>query len=75
MIEIDGYDIEFKINNINPTTLRDMITRSHFDRGVFLNLVLEYPKLSAYEWYSRVPSTIIDKIMDEINKCVEVSYV
>lgn len=70
-IKIDGQEYLFEIKNINKSTLREMLQRSSFDRGIFLSLVVKNPQLMAYEWYSQVPSLVIDKFIDRIDKFVE----
>jgi hypothetical protein len=70
-IIIDGKKYYFKIKSMNKSTLSEMLTRSAFDRGIFLSLVVIEPQLMAHEWYYFVPSTIIDKFIERINEYVE----
>ena len=68
---LDGEQWCFEIKNINKNTLNDMIRRSQYHRDIFLSLVITKPQLNAYEWYTEVPASYIDQIMERIIKYVE----
>lgn len=74
-INIDGEEIFFEIKDIAPISLDDMIKRSRYNQCIFLSLIIKTPQLSANEWYSKVPLTIVNQFMERIIKFQEERYV
>lgn len=74
-INIDGEETHFEIKDIAPITLSDMIQRAQHNKCIFLSLVVIDPKLSAHEWYSKVPIELSDKFFERIIKYREDNYV
>lgn len=67
--------ISLKIKNINGIGFYDRLTRARYDTNIYLALIVEEPKLTAQEWYEKVPMIYKEKIIQAIEKYVEENYV
>lgn len=68
-------EISLKIKNINGIGFYDRLTRARYDTNIYLALIVEEPKLTAQEWYEKVPMIYKEKIIQAIEKYVEENYV
>lgn len=67
--------MSLKIKNINGIGFYDRLTRARYDTNIYLALIVEEPKLTAQEWYEKVPMIYKEKIIQAIEKYVEENYV
>ena len=74
-LTIDGQEINFKVKNVNSIGFYDRLTRAHYDINIYLAMVVEEPRLSATEWYEKVPIVYKNKIVEAIQKYVDDNYV
>lgn len=72
---IDGQELNFKIKNTNAIGFYDRLTRARHDINIYLSLIVVEPRLSATEWYEKVPELYKEKIVQAIEKYVEENYV
>lgn len=68
-------EMSLKIKNINGIGFYDRLTRARYDTNIYLALIVEEPKLTAQEWYEKVPMIYKEKIIQAIEKYVEENYV
>lgn len=68
-------EISLKIKNINGIGFYDRLTRARYDTNIYLALIVEEPRLTAQEWYEKVPMIYKEKIIQAIEKYVEENYV
>lgn len=75
VLKFDEEEISLKIKNINGIGFYDRLTRARYDTNIYLALIVEEPKLTAQEWYEKVPMIYKEKIIQAIEKYVEENYV
>lgn len=75
VLKFDEDEISLKIKNINGIGFYDRLTRARYDTNIYLALIVEEPKLTAQEWYEKVPMIYKEKIIQAIEKYVEENYV
>jgi len=75
VLKFDEDEISLKIKNINGIGFYDRLTRARYDTNIYLALIIEEPKLTAQEWYEKVPMIYKEKIIQAIEKYVEENYV
>ena len=75
VLKFDEEEISLKIKNINGIGFYDRLTRARYDTNIYLALIVEEPRLTAQEWYEKVPMIYKEKIIQAIEKYVEENYV
>lgn len=75
VLKFDEDEISLKIKNINGIGFYDRLTRARYDTNIYLALIVEEPRLTAQEWYEKVPMIYKEKIIQAIEKYVEENYV
>ena len=71
VLRIGDEDLVLKVKNVNGVGFHDRLSRARYDTNIYLSLIVEEPKLSATEWYERVPEIYKEKIIQAIERYLD----
>lgn len=75
VLTINGEKVSLKIKNLNAIGFYDRLSRARYNTNIYLSLIVEEPKLTATEWYERVPMLYKEQIINAIEGYINENYV